>query len=295
MLKWMTNRSGPQSLDWSFLSGDRLRFSLVFAFAVAVAMFSWIIMPDGGLDMRDDVLPALTNWRMPWVEGTPLFPWAVLVLMPLRFLSPENATILMNFGSVMITALAIRRMGGNILLTIPVFVSPVGYWMFTTGQTDALMFGACILLPAGYDLLFFWKPQVILHAFWVRLMTRPKIYLIAGPLLLGLSLLIWGNWPRAVIDFARSQLIDGWWNRSFWPCSIPIGLVFLYWSIKKRDECYGVIASPLLSPYVNGPSYVGLLAVVAAKWPGFFMICYLIFLVYAILAITVPELHLFLI
>jgi len=290
MFKRMHTLHGKQFFSSAVVFDDRFRFSVVFIFAIAVGTLSWAALPNGGLDMRNDILPALKNWRMPWAEGTPLFPWAVLVLMPLRLFSPANATIAVSFASVILTAAAIRRMGGDILLTIPVFVSPVGYWMIHTGQTDALMLGAFLLLPHGYDLLFFWKPQVLLHALWARVMQRPRIYFIVGPLLFGLSVLIWGNWIQAIVYFAHSKLLEGWWNRSLWPYSIPVGLVFLYLSIMKKDESYGIAASPLLSPYVNGASYIGLLAVVAAKWPIVFIIGYFIFWVYEALAIAFPDL-----
>jgi hypothetical protein len=200
--------------------------------------------------------------------------------MPLRLLSPVIAKALVNMLSVALTALVIRRYGGNMLLTIPIFISPIGYWMLTTAQVDALILAGFLLAPAGLDLLFLWKPQVVLHALWTRVLRNPRLYLSAGILLLGLSLLFWGNWVRVILGTSSSSLADAWWNRSIWPYGIPVGVALIYWSIKKKDETYGVMASPLLSPYVNGPSYIGLAAMLAAKWPRLFLSLYAAFWIY---------------
>jgi len=275
----------------SLVSDDRFRFAIVVGFSLSVGIISWMTMPKGGLDMRDDILPSLQNWRAPWEEGTPLFPWATLILMPLRFFTSRMATAILNSLSVVLIALLIKRYDGNVLFTIPVMLSPFGYWLFATGQTDAVVL-ASIFLPSGFDLLLFWKPQVIAQAFWVRGLAQPKIYLISSIALFAVSLLIWGFWPKDILQFGQEQLIGGWWNRSLWPYGIPMGLLMIYWSLKKKDDGYGVIASPLLFPYVNGPSYIGLVAVVAAKWPKFFGLCIAIFLLYLALIIFMPNLQL---
>jgi hypothetical protein len=275
----------------SLVSSDRFRIAVVMVFALVVGGVSWITMPKGGLDMRQDILPSLWHWRAPWEEGVPLFPWATLILMPLRFFTPREATAIVNGLSVMLICLLIKRFEGNVLLTIPVMLSPFGYWLFVTGQTDAIVL-AGVLLPAGFDLLLFWKPQVLAQIFWRRGFAKPKIYLISGIVLLALSWIIWGFWPRDILQFGQTQLIGGWWNRSLWPYGIPTGIFMIYLSLKKKDDGYGVIASPLLFPYVNGTSYIGLLAVVAAKWPKLFWLCSAIFLLYLMALIFVPDLQL---
>jgi hypothetical protein len=116
--------------------------------------------------------------------------------------------------------------------------------------------------------------------------------LVSGIALLVVSWLFWGLWPKAILEFGKTQLIDGWWNFSLWPYSIPVGILMVYLSIRKKDVGYGIIASPLLFPYVNGPSYIGLIAVVAAKWPRFFGLCSVIILLYIMLAVFVPALNL---
>lgn len=270
---------GKRNIDWSFLK-QPLQVSLVFGFSIAVGMFTANVMPAGGQDMANDILPSLYTWRTPWREGTPLIPWSVLILMPLHFFSAKMATVIINVLTVNLTAASIKRLGGNILLTIPVLVSPIGYWLFTNGQTDALILAGFLFLPAGLDLLFLWKPQVILHAYWNRLLKSPRSYVFAGTVILIASFLVWGNWPLAIYRFAHQNLFDGWWNQALWPYGIPLGAFFVYQSIKTKDESYGIMASPLLSPYVNGSSYLGLAAVMAVKWPRLFFMLYTAFWLY---------------
>ena len=274
-----------------FVSDDRFRFAVIMGFALSIGIVSWTVMPKGGIDMREDILPSLWNWRAPWEEGTPLFPWATLILMPLRYFTPRDATAIINTFSVVLIALLIKRFDGNILFTIPIILSPIGYRLITTGQTDALIL-ASVFLPAGFDLLFFWKPQVIAHVFWVGALAKPKVYLVSGIALFLVSWLLWWGWPKAILEFGQTRLIEGWWNFSLWPYSIPIGILMVFLSIKKKDVGYGIVASPLLFPYVNGPSYIGLVAVMAAKWPKIFGLCCIIILLYLIFSIFMPSLNL---
>jgi hypothetical protein len=247
---------------------------VVFTFGIIIGLISWQLMPTGGLDMREDILPSLLHWKTPWVEGMPLFPWATLVLMPLRLFSPRLATSLINLISVIIIALVIRKYKGNMLFVIPIILSPVGKSLIFNGQTDAIILTS-LLLPAGVDLVFLWKPQVLMHAFWVRLRGNFKTYLISGSSILLISFFIWGFWPKELLEFGRDHLISGFWNFSLWPYSIPTGLFLVLLSIKNMDESFGLMASPLLFPYVNVCSFLGLLIVVASKWPRIFTIIYL--------------------
>ena len=275
----------------NIFTNDLIINSLLLLFSVIVILLSWMALPSGGLDMREDILPSLVNWRAPWEEGTPLFPWAIIVLMPLKFLTPRMATALVNGISVILMASVIKKIHGNPLLTIPVMVSPFGYWLFVTGQTDVIVL-ASLLLPAGYDLFLFWKPQVAAHAYWVRFLRFPKSYIAFGSAIFIISWIIWGNWPLAILSFGQKYLVSGWWNRSLWPYSIPVGLFGVYMSIKNNDIAYGIIASPLLFPYVNGPSYLGLLAVISVKWPKVFWGLWYLLLLYLLVVKSSPSLNL---
>lgn len=267
---------------------DAFPFLIVFAFSILVGWLSWHVFPDGGLDMRDDILDSLIHWRVPWEEGTPLLPWFTLILFPLRYFSARLATALINAGSVILTAFLLRRYKGNALLTLPITISPVGYWLFSTGQTDALIL-AGVFLPAGLDLLLFWKPQVIAHSLWVRARGNFATYVFVGSGLFIVSLFLWPGWVNGIFFFGKDRLLDGWWNKSFWPYGIPLGFYFVYLSIKKIDESYGILASPLLFPYVNGPSYLGVLIVIASKWPKVFWMLYSAYWLWVFVALSFPE------
>lgn len=259
------------------IQSHSFQFLVIAAFALFIGGMSFILMPEGGQDMRDDIQPSLLSWRTPWAEGNPLLPWATIILYPLRWLTPAWATAVMNAISVVLIALVIKKFNGNPLFSLPICLSPFGEALFSNGQTDAVIL-ACLLLPAGLDLLFFWKPQVCLHAFWVRILAAPGKYLSWILVLIPVSLLAWPGWPKEILIFGQNHLIGGWWNRSLWPYSIPLGVILVHFSIKKRDESLGLMASPLLFPYVNAASYLGFLVVAACKWPRAFGIWYGVYL-----------------
>lgn len=268
---------------------EKKHWVTIILFAFITGTLSWLGMPDGGLDMRNDILPSLLNWREPWKEGTPLFPWFIAILFPLRFFSAQAATAIVNALSIILVALLLRKYKGNPLLTIPIVSFPmIGLGLFKNGQTDALVL-AGLLLPPGFDLLFFWKPQVVAHIFWVRAQGYIKTYLIAGGVIFITSLFIWHGWVENILFFGQEYLIDGWWNKSLWPYSIPFGIGLIYWAIKKGDEAYGLMASPLLFPYVNAPSYLGFVIAVAVKWPKLFWVLYAGYWLYIAVALIFPE------
>jgi hypothetical protein len=72
-----------------------------------------------------------------------------------------------------------------------------------------------------------------------------------------ISFLIFGLWPLTM-----GINLEGWvwWNASFWPQSIPIGLALLVAAIRSRNVEYAMGASPALSPYVLLHAYSGAFA-----------------------------------
>jgi hypothetical protein len=48
---------------------------------------------------------------------------------------------------------------------------------------------------------------------------------------------------------------------------VPVALGFLWYAWRTGEDRWGIVASPLLSPYVNMPNWLGLMLALAAKWP----------------------------
>jgi hypothetical protein len=66
-----------------------------------------------------------------------------------------------------------------------------------------------------------------------------------------LSFLIYGFYP-----LRASELTYSWWNVSVFPASLPVALVLFVSAIQSRDENKAIVASPLISPYLNPGSYM---------------------------------------
>jgi hypothetical protein len=61
--------------------------------------------------------------------------------------------------------------------------------------------------------------------------------------------------------------LNGFWNDSIWPWSVPVGLYFLWKSWQTKADEWALVASPLLFPYVNITTWIVLLVVLAARHP----------------------------
>lgn len=120
----------PFSLD--ALKAKRFRIHpVVIIFAIIVAVGSWIQLPEGGFDWRNDIGPGARHWwPAPWEEGLILAPWGAMLLSPLGCLPDRLATALTNGLSVIIIALVARKFDGPDWIAIPILLSPPGYWLF---------------------------------------------------------------------------------------------------------------------------------------------------------------------
>jgi hypothetical protein len=269
---------------------NRLRLHpAIWIFAIAVLVGSWFLFPDGGFDWRNDIGPgARTWWPSPWDEGLILAPWGALLLSPLGGLPDRFATALTNGLSVILFALVARRFGGPDWIAIPVLISPPGYWLFYNGQTEWLVLVG-LLFFNGLDVAFLaLKPQVALGVFLPRLKRAGdqwKQYVLPGFLIFAISLLIWPLWPLEMFEIAPI-LTSGSWNSALWPWGLPIGIFLLWYSWKNADDRWGVVATPFLFPYVNLPNYLGLMIVLASKWPRWTLIIWAVMWVVGIVFIT---------
>lgn len=243
---------------------------IVLIVAGLVFVGSWLWLPSGGKDWRADIGPAARAWwPKPWEEGLPLPPYAALLLSPLGGLSDQAATAVNNALAVVVVGLVILRFGGPAWGIIPVFVSPAGFWIFKNGQTDWLVLLGLLFFNGLDVLLFTVKPQV---AAWVvvarikRAGASWRRYLLPALVLIPMSLVVWLAWPVHLLDYGP-LLVPSEWNVSLWPWSIPIGTYLVWRAWRTGDDKYGLVASPLLFPYVNFPSYLGVLVVAVVRWP----------------------------
>jgi hypothetical protein len=138
---------------------------------------------------------------------------------------------------------------------------------------------AGLLVFNGLDpLILVLKPQVAAGAIVARVRragARWWVYLAPLAVILAVSLVVWRGWPGGLLSY-RELLISGDWNSAVWPFGLPFGLGLLWWAWRTGDERFGIVATPLLFPYVNMPSYLGLLAVLAIRWPRWALLAWLV-------------------
>src|SRR5690606_39169475 len=191
-------------------------------------------------------------------------PWTLVFLMP--FAADEiigrAAIFVVSFATYGLLAV---HMKASRLALVAFLLSPPILHTALHGNLEWLAL-AGLLLPPRWGLFFVTiKPQIgsMVAVYWIAEAWREGSWRCTLWLLwpIGaaylLSFVIFGLWPLRAVG-----QIDLWWNASFWPYSIPLGLIALAWSIRKRDIRGALIASPCLSPYVLLHAWSGALLAV---------------------------------
>jgi hypothetical protein len=197
---------------------------------------------------------ALLSGASPFsVEGYLNAPWALVPLLPFALLPARIGWGLFTVAGLLIMGvLAVRFGAGRAALPAFLLSPPVVHGLLN-GNTDWIALSGLMLPPSLGLFLLATKPQIgigpaviwLVEAYrrggWRRLLWT------AGPItaVTLLSFLAYGLWP---LRFSRE--LGLWWNASLWPWSIPFGLYALYVGLRERRVEAGLVASPLLSPYV---------------------------------------------
>ncbi len=153
--------------------------------------------------------------------------------------------------------LAVMRRSVHPLSAVAAFVTLPLFWATFLGQLEGLVLTGLLWLPWMAPLALV-KPQVSIFAFFSR-----KSFLIAGLVVLILSLLVWGFWPVDSLHSLMSQgnvgakRADNDISLGLW--GIPIALALLWFSRGDMDMLMfaGVFALPYFLPYhlmVAGPA-----------------------------------------
>jgi hypothetical protein len=262
---------------WTGLSTLALKarefWLVLLVVTIAVVAFIWVasVYLPPGVDWHDTFRPAALealHLRNPYsVKGFLNAPWAILPLLPLALL-PENVgraiLLLLNLGAL---AFAARKLGANAFALGAFLISPIVLHGLLNGTIDWMVVLGFVLPPQVGLFFVIIKPQVgaAMALFWLVEAWRKggwqETLRQFWPVTIALlaSFAAFGLWPLRF-----GQTLDYWWNASLWPLSIPIGLVLLVVSFKKRNARYAMGASPCLSPYVLFHSWVSALISIVA-------------------------------
>jgi len=230
-------------------------FSLVLPDAVD---WTWVFRPASR---------ALLKGESPFsVEGYFNAPWTAILLLPIAILPDRIGRAALLIVSLISMAIAGKKMGGNRITIALLLLSPPAIHGLLNGNIDWLAIIGFVLPPQiglffvsikpqiGIAIAVYWLWQSWYHGGW---RTALKVF-APFVLVLVLSFFIFGLWP---LRFERE--ISLWWNASFWPASLPVGLALLVAGIRKNKFEFAVGASPCFSPYVLFHSWiVALLAII---------------------------------
>ena len=140
---------------------------------------------------------------------------------------------------------------------LAVFTAMPLYWTLWLGQVDAVPMLGLAFLPWGMPLVML-KPQVGVWYTWAWWRKRPdKWKIVLGVLaFIGLTLLIWGWWPRrmtAPIPFGTA------YNLSLWSVWWPLGLIATAGALLDPDPDRAMALGAMATPCLQGCSYLVLL------------------------------------
>jgi hypothetical protein len=201
-----------------------------------------------------------TNYNYP--------PWAIIPLIPLALLPEEVGRVALIFLSILAFLYTAKKLGGTVISIALLLLSPPVIHGLLNGNIDWLVTLGFVLPPQIGLFFVLLKPQigVALAIYWLvdtwkfqGLKAAIKVFSPFAIVFL-ISIAVWGFWPLSF-----TPALDFWWNASFWPYSIPFGIVFLYLAIQRRQKEFSFAASPLLSPYILFHSWVGALLALITK------------------------------
>jgi hypothetical protein len=247
-----------QSSNFAFL---RKTFLLtVSGVSVLALFFLFSTVTQVGIDFENHFLPAgkaLLAGSSPYdVPGYYSPPW-ILPLFALLALIPQNyAWGLFSIASFLAYAVSFQRMGASPLALLPLMLSAWVLSGLSHGNIDWIVLLGATLPPAIGIWFVMVKPQmgIVLLVLWSF-----NAYQTGGiRSLLKLLLPISTIWAISLL-FGLYQNVE-WqsfsWNTSFFPWTLPLGILLTYLAIKKDDGRIALIAAPLLSPYVAFHSWV---------------------------------------
>jgi hypothetical protein len=221
--------------------------------------------------------PATLSLRDPYqVPGVLNPPWIFPLLYPLALLPGRWGGV----GIALLSMLAIVLYLKSPFKLLAMAASAPFVFVIVLGQLDALvLFG--LMLPAAIGpLLILVKPQSAILTILNRI-SRHSLLVLLGALIV--SMLVWGFWPAEML---RAGLVpDQLRNASFFPYSLPLAPVFLYYGIKKKSDAFLCWATLCASPFFQTHSALPAVACTireTSDWRIWSLLAFLSWLVYAV-------------
>ena len=233
--------------------------ALTLGVIVAVWMASYVPNADWFATF-DPAARGLFQGRLPYEQHFVLTPpWAILVLVPFVLFPPNIARGLVLVASLCVLIYTAWRLHAPKIAMVALLISPTAIGSLLSGNLDAFVL-AGIFLPPLWGLFFLMiKPQVgIGVAIYYLTQTWQNnkwigILRTFSPVLLAylISAFLFPIWINRMIEKPSDV-----WNRSIFPYGIPVGLIFLWLSIKRRNAFFALASAPFFSPYLTFYTYL---------------------------------------
>ena len=195
-------------------------------------------------------------------------PWLALIFTPLGFLSLRFSQALNAFAAFFFVSLLVVRSKGNFFSLLITLTSFPFFALLANASVDWIVAAGFVFASIWTVPLVLVKPQAgfLVILLWFKHSTRKKIFVLAILLFVFATFLIWKQWPMQMVQ--KIQEISGMKNvnSSFFPWSIPFGVILLYYAWKNDDELAAVGASLCVAPYFAPQSLIIGFAILAARY-----------------------------
>jgi hypothetical protein len=261
----MKEKSSPlqprliSSLCWENVIPVFVIFFLIPATVAAI----YPIIPFSRGDWAVYFLPAtraFLNGQSPYnVTGFYSPPWTLIPLIPISLLPERLGSAIISAINPFMFALVAYKMGARPTIAAAVSLS----WPVLVGSVNiniSFMPLLGLLLPPWLGIFFLLaKPQIGIAGaiFLIFMAWRKGDYKNVIKLLLpitvvtALSFFLYGFWPAVMVSASQND-----WNLSFWPWSLPIGVLVFILGIRRNNILEALPASLFLSPYITADSTI---------------------------------------
>jgi hypothetical protein len=247
--------------------------AVIILFAILFVAFTWVVYtrvpiavdplnPAGftiGFDWQVDFRPAVLlmfSGRNPYHVAIYTPPWVLLAIAPLAILPSRMGSAAMFVLGLFIFGYAAVRQKASPWIAAALVLSPQVIGNSVNGNVD-WMAALGATLPPQIGLFFVLaKPQIgaCIALFWLVEIWRTKglrqVVRVFAPVTIALliSFALYGFWPLMIASMVKANSS----NVSLFPQSLPIGIALMAHALSSRKQSSAVMASPFLSPYLQG-------------------------------------------
>lgn len=189
--------------------------------------------------------------------------WTYIFLAPFALLPFWTGRILLLVTGFLAFSFSAIKMGASRWQLVLFLTSMPVIGGLHEGNIDWLV-TLGLWMPPQIGLFFLlMKPQIGLcvAVFWLYMTWQEggvkKVFLTFTPVTIAYlsSFLLYDFWILQLVDMPHNPVGD----YGLFPYAIPLGLILMYYAIKKNDKRLSALSTPWVAPYVTGYNFASLL------------------------------------